>query len=93
VGKGARTGPQAKHQNWNKSNLALRMNIRTEKPVRVIRGYQGDQFWSPAEGFMYSGLYEVVACWTEKGYIPSEHVLTGRKIGFRCHTICIQEVT
>jgi hypothetical protein len=33
----------------------------------VIRGYQGDPFWSPSEGFMYSGLYEVVACWTEQG--------------------------
>jgi hypothetical protein len=49
------------------------MNIKTERPVRVIRGRQGDPFWSPAEGFMYSGLYEVVACWTEQGNVPFDY--------------------
>lgn len=35
--------------------------------MRVIRGYKGDSVWSPKEGFMFSGLYEVVACWVEQG--------------------------
>lgn len=43
------------------------MNVMNEKPVRVIRGYKGDSFWGPKDGFSYSGLYEVVACWMEQG--------------------------
>ena len=35
--------------------------------MRVIRGHKGDSTWSPSEGFMYAGLYEVVACWIEAG--------------------------
>jgi hypothetical protein len=58
---------QSKNQDWNKSNRALRENVHNEKPVRVIRGYKGDSVWSPSEGFMYAGLYEVVACWVEQG--------------------------
>jgi len=45
--------------------------VHNEKPVRVIRGYKGDSVWSPKEGFMYSGLYEVVACWVEQGKSPT----------------------
>jgi len=67
VGKGR----QSKNQDWNKSNRALRENVHNEKPVRVIRGYKGDSVWSPSEGFMYAGLYEVVACWVEQGTPPS----------------------
>lgn len=50
-------------------NIALRENVTNGKPVRVIRGYKGDPNWSPSEGFMYAGLYEVVACWIETGTI------------------------
>ena len=52
---------------WNNNNSALRTNMHNEKPVRVIRGHQGHTIWSPCEGFMYAGLYEVVACWIEAG--------------------------
>jgi hypothetical protein len=58
---------QTTDQQWTRTNIALRRNVQTEKPVRVIRGFKGDKYWSPPSGYMYSGLYEVVACWKEKG--------------------------
>jgi SAD/SRA domain len=70
-GKGKGTGSrQAKNQEWNRTNSGLRENVLNEKPVRVIRGAKGDPLWSPARGFMYCGLYEVVACWVEAGNTP-----------------------
>jgi E3 ubiquitin-protein ligase UHRF1 len=68
-------GPNSKHQDWNDRNSALRLSVVTEKPVRVIRGYKGDSVWGPKEGFTYSGLYEVVACWIEEG-LNNLHALT-----------------
>ena len=61
---------QSKHQHWNRNNSALRQNVINERPVRVLRGYKGNRLWSPEEGFMYCGLYEVVACWVETGTSP-----------------------
>jgi SAD/SRA domain len=58
---------QSKNQDWNIRNSALRENVQNEKPVRVIRGWKGDPVWSPDWGFMYCGLYEVVAAWVEAG--------------------------
>jgi SAD/SRA domain len=67
-GKGKGSGVrQAKDQVWNRTNSGLRENILNERPVRVIRGSKGDPVWSPTRGFMYCGLYEVVACWVEAG--------------------------
>jgi SAD/SRA domain len=63
-GSSARMG---KDQTWNRANDMLRKNVLSEKPVRVIRGSKGDKLWSPTSGFMYCGLYEVVACWVEAG--------------------------
>ena len=75
-------GPQLNHQYWNKSNIALRENVANEKPVRVIRGYKGDATWSPSKGFMYVGLYEVVACWVEAGMPFQELSLMIGKSGY-----------
>jgi len=58
---------QTKDQQWTSQNLALRRNVETEMPIRVIRGYKGNNYWSPREGYIYAGLYEAVACWKEKG--------------------------
>ena len=59
----------------------MRENVTNEKPVRVIRGYKGDPVWSPQEGYTYSGLYEVVACWIEAGKFGLEFSADERKIG------------
>ena len=48
----------------------LLRNMLNKKPVRVIRGAKGDQSWSPEDGFIYCGLYKVVACWVEPGTEP-----------------------
>ena len=76
------TGQQLKHQDWNKSNIALRENVTNEKPVRVIRGHKGDSTWSPSRGFMYAGLYEVVACWVEAGIPQQVWCMTLGKSGY-----------
>jgi len=81
-GRKMRTGPQLSDQYWNKSNIALRENVTNEKPVRVIRGYKGDSTWSPSQGFMYAGLYQVVACWIEAGMSLYEQQLMVGKSGY-----------
>ena len=60
---------QSKAQCWNGSNAALRKNVGNQRPVRVIRGFKGNPVWSPKEGFMYCGLYIVVAYWVEAGIV------------------------
>jgi len=86
---------QSKHQDWNRNNSALRQNVINERPVRVLRGSKGNSFWSPEEGFIYCGLYEVVACWVEAGMstifpVPlfSRELTCCRKIRIRCDSIC-----
>ncbi|WP_432546142.1 YDG/SRA domain-containing protein [Kineococcus sp. SYSU DK004] len=36
-------------------------------PVRVVRGFKGDPFFSPPKGYRYDGLYRVVEHWSETG--------------------------
>ncbi|KAF7289894.1 YDG domain-containing protein [Mycena indigotica] len=43
----------------SRGNKALRENIRTRNPVRVIRGPEGNPKYCPVQGYRYDGLYEV----------------------------------
>ncbi|KAF9444402.1 hypothetical protein P691DRAFT_736533 [Macrolepiota fuliginosa MF-IS2] len=43
-------------------NHALRLNLQTEHPVRVVRGFKNKSEWAPTEGYRYDGLYRVVKC-------------------------------
>ena len=65
--KNLRTAPQSKDQEWDGKNAALRKSVKTGKPVRVVRGYKGNNEFSPREGYVYSGLYRVTQAWMERG--------------------------
>ncbi|WP_328910361.1 hypothetical protein OG230_13065 [Streptomyces sp. NBC_00234] len=59
---------QTSDQTWdNKGNASLRRSRIKGNCVRVIRGSDGEREYSPASGYRYDGLYEVVADWTEVG--------------------------
>ncbi|CAA7268191.1 unnamed protein product [Cyclocybe aegerita] len=51
---------QVTDQEWVRGNLALQTSHRTQKPVRVIRGYKLKSEFAPVEGYRYDGLYTVV---------------------------------
>ncbi|KAJ7057877.1 PUA-like domain-containing protein [Mycena amicta] len=51
----------------SRGNKALRENIRTGNPVRVIRGPEGNPVYSPARGYRYDGLYDVVSFEMKEG--------------------------
>ncbi|PWN19943.1 hypothetical protein BCV69DRAFT_283472 [Microstroma glucosiphilum] len=66
--KNLRTAPQSAHQNFqNPLNAALKRSVQTQRPVRVLRGFKGRKPYAPPEGYLYSGLYVVERCWTERG--------------------------
>ncbi|KAL0949551.1 hypothetical protein HGRIS_009601 [Hohenbuehelia grisea] len=52
---------QVRDQEWKSGNLALRVSLRTGKPVRVVRGFQAKTIHAPSAGYRYDGLYKVVA--------------------------------
>ena len=56
-----RTAPQCFHQSWdNVTNDALRRNVVSGKPVRVIRGPKLASKYAPKEGgYRYDGLFNV----------------------------------
>lgn len=60
-------GPQVGDQEWVRGNAAMRVSAETGRPVRVIRGPEGNEDYSPIEGYRYDGLYKVVRAWQEKG--------------------------
>jgi hypothetical protein len=35
------------------------MSVSSKKPVRVVRGWNGNSKWAPAHGYRYDGLYIV----------------------------------
>jgi SAD/SRA domain len=71
---------QTTDQDWTRKNLALRENVNRMYPVRVIRGFGGNNRWSPPQGYIYSGLYEVVAAWDEIGMGLSWYIADCRQI-------------
>jgi putative restriction endonuclease len=65
---GNKNGKQINNQSWdNKGNAGLLKSMDTGIPVRVIRGYKHESQYSPSEGYLYAGLYNVVDAWEEVG--------------------------
>ncbi|CEH13358.1 E3 UBIQUITIN-PROTEIN LIGASE ORTHRUS 1-RELATED [Ceraceosorus bombacis] len=48
-------------------NATLLMNLYTDQPIRVVRGYQAQNCFAPLEGYSYSGLYEITECSLKRG--------------------------
>lgn len=65
--KNLRTAPQSSDQRWDGKNASLKRSVETGRPVRVVRGYKGENRYSPREGYVYSGLYRVERAWMERG--------------------------
>ncbi|CAG8510953.1 8966_t:CDS:2 [Funneliformis mosseae] len=65
--KNLRTAPQTRDQVLAAGNKALKISCETSKPVRVIRGYNLNNEYSPEEGYRYDGLYTVEKWWEEIG--------------------------
>ncbi|KAH9937857.1 SRA-YDG, partial [Epithele typhae] len=67
-GDNLRDGPQNCDQTWaNTGNASLKVSAHTKRPVRVVRGFQSNSKYAPAEGYRYDGLYIVVKAWMEPG--------------------------
>jgi len=66
-GRDPNTRRQVADQELTRGNLALAVSCDRGIPVRVIRGSAGDPAHSPANGFVYSGLYTVTDYWEEIG--------------------------
>lgn len=56
------TGSGEGDQEFVRGNAALLKSFETHAPVRVVRGAQARGPLSPALGYRYDGLYEVVRC-------------------------------
>ncbi|MFD5781175.1 YDG/SRA domain-containing protein [Streptomyces sp. NPDC126933] len=67
-GRDENTGRQVKDQTWdNFGNAGLRRSQNKGYPVRVIRGSTGEKTYSPAGGYRYDGLYQIVNSRLEQG--------------------------
>ncbi|WP_438293653.1 YDG/SRA domain-containing protein [Streptomyces sp. HUAS TT7] len=67
-GQNPNTKRQVADQDWeNRGNAGLRRSRIQGYPVRVIRGYQGENDFSPVSGYRYDGLYKVECEWMEAG--------------------------
>ncbi|MDJ0461098.1 YDG/SRA domain-containing protein [Streptomyces sp. H27-C3] len=68
VGGQDRSKRQVASQSWeHPGNAGLQRSRITGKEIRVIRGFRGDSTYSPADGYRYDGLYEIVEEWQEVG--------------------------
>lgn len=67
-GQDRSTKQHVKDQSWeDQGNAGLRRSRVMGYPIRVLRGYKGAPSYSPAKGYRYDGLYEVVGDWDETG--------------------------
>lgn len=66
-GNDPQTRRQIADQLLERGNLALAVSCDQQLPVRVIRGSAGDPVFSPAFGYRYDGLFQVVRYWPEIG--------------------------
>ncbi|SHI21723.1 Predicted restriction endonuclease [Streptomyces sp. 3214.6] len=54
------TGRLLRSQSWSYvDNAALKRSCERKYPIRVIRGYEGDERYSPPKGYRYDGLFKV----------------------------------
>lgn len=51
----------------HRDNQAIFKSLTNGTPIRVIRGSKHKSDYSPKEGYIYSGLYNVTGHWLEKG--------------------------
>ncbi|KAJ7039825.1 PUA-like domain-containing protein [Mycena alexandri] len=63
-GKNAQQGSQ---DMASPGNAALNANVKSEYPVRVIRGPKGNIKYRPTQGYRYDGLYNVKKAYMEEG--------------------------
>lgn len=59
-------------QSWEyRDNAALKLSYERGYPVRIIRGYKGDERYSPGKGYRYDGLYTITAIRTAISKSPA----------------------
>ncbi|MFI6035644.1 YDG/SRA domain-containing protein [Streptomyces sp. NPDC051315] len=59
-------------QSWEyPDNAALKVSFERGYHVRIIRGYKGDERYSPGQGYRYDGLYEITAMRTAISKVPA----------------------
>jgi putative restriction endonuclease len=67
-GRNTQTKKQEADQSWEyDDNAAVKMSYERKYPVRVLRGYRGEEPLSPASGYRYDGLYAIEDCAYESG--------------------------
>ena len=66
-GRDPKSGMQIADQEFTRGNLALARSCEEGRPVRVVRGTQGDPTFSPSSGLRYDGLYNVESYWRTRG--------------------------
>jgi len=64
---GNESGKQVADQELTRGNKALAISFQRGLPIRVTRGAKHKSQWSPTEGYQYGGLYQVAACWHDRG--------------------------
>lgn len=66
------TGRLLRSQSWSYvDNAALKRSYERNYPIRVIRGYEGDERYSPPKGYRYDGLYRITALRTALSKLPA----------------------
>ncbi|MFI5871945.1 YDG/SRA domain-containing protein [Streptomyces sp. NPDC051445] len=66
------TGRLLRSQSWSYvDNAALRRSYERKYPIRVIRGYEGDERYSPPKGYRYDGLFKITAARTDVSKWPA----------------------
>ncbi|KIJ24369.1 hypothetical protein M422DRAFT_217189 [Sphaerobolus stellatus SS14] len=69
--KNLRTAAQSSDQSFeNACNAALLKSVKTQLPVRVVRGYKLESRYAPETGYRYDGLYLVKEAWMATGMNP-----------------------
>ncbi|MGW3308914.1 YDG/SRA domain-containing protein [Streptomyces sp. NPDC001073] len=66
------TGRLLRSQSWeHDDNAALKRSYERERPIRVIRGFEGDKRYSPPKGYRFDGLFRVAAIRTATSKWPA----------------------
>ncbi|BGP12617.1 hypothetical protein JCM10213_008753 [Rhodosporidiobolus nylandii] len=65
--KNLRTAAQTSDQTWdNPLNAALLRSVKSQKPIRVLRGFKGRGAYAPVDGYRYDGLYVAAKHWQDE---------------------------